>query len=235
MNPQGTSFIPQRPTQGTIRKRGVRKVYILTYISFILFFGTILSTAGTFVYKTFENAQLDAQKKLLAEEREKFNEADMESVRELNRRMQNAQNLIDAHVSVVSIFTALEQSTLQELVLTGFDYKRSTAQVPTIALFGTTEAFNSILFQRTVLSSNPILKGASFTEVALMSEAQGENLPLTKNIAFTITADVQPDLIKFQPQDIQSTSEVSSLPAVDAVEATQAVPSDSEDATTDNE
>ena len=46
MNSQSTSFIPQRPTQGKLKNRGVRKIYILTYVSYVLFFGTLIAAAG---------------------------------------------------------------------------------------------------------------------------------------------------------------------------------------------
>lgn len=203
MNPQGTSFIPQRPTQGVVKKRGTRKIYILTYISFVLFFGTILATAGTFVFKTFEAAKLDEQKKLLAQEREKFNESDMESIRDLNRRIQNAEVLIGNHVSVASIFDALEQSTLQSITLVGFDYKRLNTGVPTVTVLGTTNAFNSVIFQRSVLASSEIFANASFEEVALASAEPQEGEVAVRAINFTIEAPVDPSLIKFVPEITQ--------------------------------
>lgn len=199
MNPQGTSFIPQRPTQGNLKKRNVRKVYILTYISFILFFATILGTAGTYVYKTVANNRLDAEKKLLTDERSKFDESDMESVRELNRRIENAKNRIDNHISVVSIFTALEESTLQKLRFTGFEYKRVQESIPTITLSGVTDTFNSVLFQRTVLATNKILASATFSKVELTSTKESKGITAEKTISFTISGDIDPSLIKFSP------------------------------------
>ena len=45
--PQGTSFIPKSPVKGTVKPRGVRKVYILTYVTYVLFFGTLISYKGS--------------------------------------------------------------------------------------------------------------------------------------------------------------------------------------------
>lgn len=199
MNPQGTSFIPKRPTQGSVKKPGVHKVYLLTYISFILFFGSILSAAGVVVFKTFETAKLDSQRQMLTQEREKFNQSDMESVRALHRRIQNATNLLDNHVTLLSLFEALEQSTLQSLTLDGFSYRRPGTAVPSVTIEGFTETFNSVMFQRTVLSANDIFADASFTEVELTSSEGDAKTQGKKKITFTITADVDPALVQFKP------------------------------------
>ncbi len=205
MNPQGTSFIPQRPTSGAIKKHGVKKIYVLTYISFIVFFGTIVGTAGVFGYKVLESAKLAEQKKLLTIEKERFNESEMESIRELDTQMRFAQDKLDSHVSLLPIFSSLEDSTLQSLKLDGFSYERIDAGTPSVSFSGKAAVFNSVLFQRHMLESNNIFSNAQFIEFDLAKsevqdneEGQSSNSDSNeKSIAFTVTAPVETTLIPF--------------------------------------
>jgi len=202
MNPQGTSFIPQRPTQGKVKHRGVRKIYVLTYVSYVLFFGSVITAGATFFYSNILEGQLDRQKNTLIAERAKFDESDMGSIRQLDNRLNTARQRMDMHISVPSIFTALEDSAVQSLQFVSFSYKRDNDLAPLIALTGTSDnTFNSILFQREVLQTNPILSGATFTEVALGATSNtADEGSVTQNlISFELTKEVDPSLIKYVP------------------------------------
>lgn len=204
MNPQGTSFIPQRPTSGTIKRGGVKKVYILTYISFIVFFGTIVGTAGTYAYQTLEQTKLNQEKKLLAAEKAKFNEADLDTIRVMYYRMQNAKDRLNAHISLLPIFKSLEQSAVQTLVFKGFDFKRINQEIPSITFSGTAKNFDSVMFQRGLFESSPlfadsVMTGFSLTDVSIDAEAtqKADTSDESKIVSFTVTAPVKASLIGY--------------------------------------
>lgn len=206
MNPQSTSFIPHRPTQGKIQNRGVRKVYILTYVSYIVFFGTLLSIGGVLAYKFTLNAQLTRQQQLLSEERSKFKQADIESIKELEQRIDTSKDRMDKHVSVLSIFEAFEKAAVQSLRFASFTYTRKTDESPEVTITGDGDTFNSVLFQRDVLLANPILKAASVSGVALETSST-ENEDGTPNqtdtkkiITFSISETLDPTLVRYEPR-----------------------------------
>jgi len=214
MNPQGTSFIPQRPTQGTIKNRTVKKVYLLTYISFILFFSTILGTAATFVYKNIQIKRLEIQKSQLVAEKNKFSESDIESVRELDKRIESAKIRLANHVSVVSVFKALEESTAQSMLLKTFEYTREDDASPKVVLTAETKIFNSVLFQREILSANAVFAKSVFSDIGLVkSIAMPESsTDATSTITLKITTPINPDVIPFKPTNpMESTSSVEIL------------------------
>ena len=218
MNPQGTSFIPQRPAQGVVKKRGVRKIYILTYVSYVLFFGSALAAVGTFFYDSILDKQLQTQKANLVAEKDRFSQADIDSVLDLNEKISTAERRMDLHLSVLAIFEALETSVSQSLQLDSFSYKRDGA--PLVEVSGTAKVFNSLMFQRDILASNPILSGGSFAEVSLAStppvdEATGEVIvdKVETEIAFGLAKKVEPSLIAYRPrytQDVRFTENVTS-------------------------
>lgn len=209
MNPQGTSFIPQRPTQGRLKNRGVRKIYILAYVSYVFFFGTTLAAAGLFFYNATLEAKLVHQKELLTAERDKFSQSDIESVRELERRINLAKERMDAHISVVSIFEALEKNAVQSLQLVSFGYKRLNDDAPVVTVSGNTNEFNKVLFQRDVLNADPILAGGVFSEVTLGSPDNSIKATDGSNeevIRFIFTKAVTPSLVGYVPRNTGASS-----------------------------
>jgi len=250
MNPQGTSFIPQRPAAGKVKNRGVRKIYILAYISYVLFFGSAIAAAGTFFFTLTVDSQLAYQKGLLAAERDKFSESDIQSVRELEERMSIAQDRMNKHISVVSIFEALEQSAVQAIRFTSFVYERPNDNAPRVTWIGSAEKFNTIIFQREILQQNPVLAGATFNEVELVTkDTESETTAYTetvRSLTFSLSKEIDQSLVPYKAriygESVVSTedgslseaarlpdTEISSDVDVDAVTITEGrVPSDTE-------
>lgn len=228
MNSQSTSFIPQRPTPGKIKNRGVRKIYILTYVSYVLFFGTVIAAAAIFFFTMTLESQLTGLQQQLAAEKSRFSESDIESVRELDQRIAIAKERMSQHISVLSIFEALEQKAIQSLQYVGFSYIRSNEFNPVVTVTGTTQAFNSVLFQREVLSSNPILSGSSFSETSLATHEGDEetNKDAQTVITFQFVKDIDPETVAYTPRlttedpSVSSTSAAVEILETDANETT---------------
>lgn len=213
MNPQSTSFIPQRPTQGTVKKRSVRKIYVLTYISYVLFFGSVFAAVGTFAYNTILHSQLQVQKDRLVKEESKFNQTDIDSVRDLDKKIKTASARMDLHLSVLPVFDALEQSVAKSLQLDSFKYTRADDAAPKIVVKGTTAAFDSLVFQRGVLATNPVLAGGVFTQVSLASVAPVDAKTgivhtdkVETKIAFSLSKEVDTSLLRYAPTAVSAGS-----------------------------
>lgn len=206
VNPQGTSFIPQRPTKGKTNTRRVRKIYVLTYISYVLFFGAVLAAAGTFFYNVLIESQLQSAQQTLTAEREKFSQSDIESVRELDKKIKMAGERLNNHISVVSIFEAIEASAVQSLRFIEFSYERLNDEAPVVVLKGTTGSFDSVIFQRDVLKANPVLADGYIEEVDLetIDTAEGENAApdLQQVITFELSNQIDPSLIGYSPRGL---------------------------------
>jgi hypothetical protein len=170
----------------------------------VLFFGTLLATGGTFLYKSSITASLAFEQSALASERSRFSTSDFESVQELAQQIDFAKDLMNKHVSVVSIFDALEKSAVQTLRFKEFSYKREQdGGTPSVRLAGESLVINDILFQRDVLASNPVLAAAVFKEVGIgvenpdateQDQVQGEQI-----IQFVLASEVNPSTIPYTP------------------------------------
>lgn len=205
MNPQSTSFIPHRPTQGNIQNRGVRKVYILTYVSYVVFFGTLLAVGGVLAYKFTLGTQLARQQQLLAEQRNKFKEGDIETVKTLERRINTSKERMDKHASVLAVLEAFEKNAVESLHFSNIMYKRASDASAKVTVTGTADAFNGILFQRDVLLSNPVLAKATVSGVELATgssvneDGTAKKGETKKTITFSISENLDVPMIKYAP------------------------------------
>ncbi|MFT7507165.1 MAG: hypothetical protein ACI92I_000305 [Acidimicrobiales bacterium] len=173
--PQGTSFIPKQPTRGQVKPRTVHKVYVFTYISMVLFFMSLVSSAVVFGYTQILNNQLEEEKTRLADERANFNEAGLEAVREFDARIDKAAGLLYGQVAVSRIFAALESMTAQSVQITGLAYGKNKEDQLVLELLATTNTINATMFQRDVLSKDDFFKNATFDEVDFTSSDELDN------------------------------------------------------------
>jgi len=186
---QGHSFIPKSPVRGEVKPRGVRKVYVLTYLTFVFFFGTLLVTAGTFFFDLTVNKQLDTEKGRLAQERNSFNQANLERVRELEVRMNTSFNILDRQVSVHSVLEALNQTTLQSVELDTFEFVKDVDGALRLSVLVRTSDYNAALFQREVFKGNSILSGATIEKVEFTEEevVDDEVVVVNSDVTYLIT------------------------------------------------
>ncbi len=218
------SFIPKQPSRGTVKQRGTRKIYVLTYISFVLFFGTLIAAGGTFFYKISVDSQLKVEKQKLTSQRNLFNLADFERVKELNKKLTSAQKLLDEHVSVISILEALEKSTLSTIQIKSFALDRSQYSKIALNLEAETEDFNSVLFQRKVFAENPVLQGASIADLALNTNTPEQILlgAPKQSVVFTVAKDLTAVDIPYMAATVDALDSVSNQTATDAPVSTTA-------------
>ena len=185
---QASSFIPKGPVRGTVKPKSVRKVYILTYVSYVLFFGTVLAAMVVFGYGLRIDSQLAAEKSSLFAERESFNQSDLERLRELEFKMNTALSLLDRHVSLHSVLVAMEATTVGPVQIYGLEYIKDINNSLNLILKAKTENFNNALFQREIFASDSVLAGASVSEIEFtQSRSDAELFSGSQEVNFTLS------------------------------------------------
>lgn len=223
ISPQGpSSFIPKSPTKSVIRPRGVRKIYVFTYLSLVLFFGTLIASAGTFFFDVTVNSQLDAQKEQLANERNAFNASDLERLKELELRINNANIVLDTHVSVADIFKALEISTLNTVQLTGIEYDRTEFGAISVVVNALARNLNDARFQRDVFAANETLRQAGIINQSYTSRDSqiGDDVARSEGqaIAFALSGGFKVADLRYQPDGFLVEEELTEETSMEATD-----------------
>lgn len=190
-----TAFIPKKPlaeeraisTTTTVRRGGG----ILSLLSVFLLIVSIALAGGVFFWKTAKEKSFNEKRSQIQSSEDAIDTKFLDEIKDLDRRIKASNQLLNNHVSLSPLFTALGQSTLKSIQYTRFDYKISDGsdlnpKKVTISLSGVAKSYASIALQSDAFSQNrniqdPIFSGLNRDE---KSGTVNFNLDFTVNPAF---------------------------------------------------
>lgn len=210
-----SSFIPKKPVRGSSRPRPVKRVYLISIVSSVLFVAALLASGGLFIYTISLEQELTSEQQRLNQQRETFSQSDLQRVLEFEARLQAANQLLNQQVYIPTLFRALEDTVLQSTVYRGLEYEKEGPNRINVTLETTNPTFDGVLFQREVFASNPTLQGVSITDVSFTSidnnQQQQQTADVANEVQFTIEHDLNNTLLeRSQTTNTQST-EVNSV------------------------
>lgn len=171
MESSGSSFIPKRPTQKKPVAKSFRKIYVLSYVSYLVFFTTLLAAGGVFLYQLSLTSELNGLKEDLVAQRDQFNQADLDRVRNLDYRIDAARQLVNNHASLLTVLNALDETIADPVQLLSFNYNRTEdPRRPRLALSAIASQFDEVIFQERVLSGNAVTSNFAVADVNLSTQ-----------------------------------------------------------------
>ena len=223
------SFIPKRGASKRSRKSRNKSVYVLTIISYILLFATLLASLGVYIYGRHIEGQLQKEISTFNAEVSGFKEADMQRVQEFDIRLRQAQQRLANSVSITSIFDALEAATIDTVRLNNLLIERNLDDNFELTAEVETDTFDSSLFQRGVFKRNKVVNEVEITNVTI-KDATTDDGEVRQSISFNAYLGVPLSSVPYIPSGtIQE--EVVSL----QVEATEQSEATSTEAVQDEE
>lgn len=160
MEGQGSSFIPKSSARVPSRTRVTHRIYVLSYISYIVFFGALFAVAGVYLYGSNVARSLEALKSQLVTERSRFNNEDIEAIKLLDKRLSTAEQFVEESSAPSRIFGDIEDVVASNIQFSGFKYRYLSNRQFEIALTGRAEELNEIVWQRELLKNTNILRDA---------------------------------------------------------------------------
>jgi hypothetical protein len=216
-----TSFIPKqavpvsRPQSTPSSGGNTGGMGLITLLSFIILFLSIVAAGGTFAYKSYlqsklygpceQTGQFQPNGSLGLTETTDFKCGLYFSLKEWNRRLQDdrlvkmqrldnkmklATGILDSHMSLVPLFDFLSSNTLKTVRYT----KISTSNGDVI-LEGTASGYEDIAVQSNILNSMPEVSGALFSNLSLDQK---------NNVTFQLKFSVDPSRLKYVPVPVRT-------------------------------
>ncbi|MEX2341236.1 MAG: hypothetical protein WD605_02860 [Candidatus Paceibacterota bacterium] len=209
MPEQGASFIPKSGVKTVQRIRGGRRIYILAYISYIVFFSTLFVVVGTYLYAAAVNRSLSSLKEQLAAEQQRFSVVDVEQIRQFDNRMNEASRLLEEASAPSRIFSDIESIVSSDIYFSSMTYEQLPSRKFQIELIGRADNFNQAISQRTLLKDSAILKDAAITayDYALSEEGAARG---GAKLSFTFSDTRDLSVIAYQVSAEESMVVVSS-------------------------
>lgn len=210
-----SSFIPKRgPSK---RKRGAhtRQVYVFTLASYIFLFATLLGAGGLYLYDDHTKKQLNNEITLLDSAIRDFNEPDVLRVQEFDSRLSQAADRVNKGVSIVSVFEALEESTIDTVVLESLSLTREMDSQFVLTASIETDSFDSTIFQRDVYGDyqkvdSIIIENFSSDFTLNEESSSGDNEDSEPAVKFTAKITLPLSAVPYEPNQEEDLEEALS-------------------------
>lgn len=188
-------------------------------VSIILFIISGAMAAGVFLYSQYLTSSNQNKLNQLNSAQAAFDPTLVEQLTRLDTRMNTAQSLLTAHLAPSQLFTALQQSTVQDLEFSSFSYNAANPQQITLTMSGVAGSVNSIALQAQVFSQSGVLANPIFSNI----DAQPDG------VHFNFTALVNPSAIKYESYiaALNGTAQQTPQPQQQQAPATPASPFES--------
>lgn len=164
MPDQNSSFIPKSGVKTVKRSQGTKQIYLLAYISYIVFFSTLFAVIGVYIYGATIDRSLENTKAQMVAERQRFAVSDIENIKQLDQRLTTAQRLLNESTAPSRIFPDIESIVAANIRFSGMKYELLVNNQFKIELSGEAEDFNEIVGQRLLLKDSPLLAEAEVVE-----------------------------------------------------------------------
>jgi hypothetical protein len=193
-----SSFIPK---QGPAKKTryASKQVHLFTILSYVLFFGALLASAGVFFYERHIDKTLETEVRNLNSAIASFSDESMEEVRAFNSRLIQAENRLNNSVSLSAMFDSLEESSAQSISLEALSLTRVADDRLLLEADVVTDDFDSALFQRGLYERNPVIENVVYDDLGLGEIAEGEVAP--SQVSFTAELEIPLTAIPYEPSD----------------------------------
>jgi hypothetical protein len=223
MAESGPSFIPRRTPNAPKKQRSSRSIGLFGYVSYILFFGSVLLSGGMLVVAQQVQTTLAEKQSELSDIRNQFNQSDMNRVQEYEQFLTDINSVFARSISLNQIFTAIEDSVVQSAVLTDLSLKRTSDELNLVAAVQA-NSFDTALFQRSVYQEFPVLQSFTLEDVVLVSvgdsdssdEESEESAEVQSDaelasgddvIDFSLSFDLASSSLPFDPQVVPASDE----------------------------
>ena len=183
------SFIPKKPlnTPATRKGGGAMGMFIFL-ISALIFVASLVSAGGAFVYRGFLKSSLAQKQDTLQKAEAAFDPSAIQDLVRLDSRINNAEALLQKHVSTLAIFNLLATQTLQNVQFTNFTYELQSNKSANVTLSGVADGFSTVALQSDQLGASKIFKDVVFSGIVVNP---------TGKVAFSVKASVDAPLLNY--------------------------------------
>jgi hypothetical protein len=191
MDPQAqTSFIPKRALAEDRAPRQ-KTVSIFSFFATIIFLASIAGAGTMYFYKTSLTQNVVTMQQDLKKAKDAFEETFLQELQLVDGRINAARDVLENHVTVTPIFTALSQSTLKSVQFTKFVYAVEGAGPSAsvlVKMSGKAQSYNALALQNDELTKNKYIRNPIFSNLTL--DTQG-------NVLFDLSFSVDPKFVLY--------------------------------------
>lgn len=138
---------------------------MLTLLSLIFFIASATLAVGVFLYVQYMNTNAASKLDQLNRAKAAFEPSLIAELTRLDDRMRAADEVLGIHVAPSSLFSALEQLTLQTVAFSTLDFEARSMTDMTLTMQGIAQSMNSIALEADLLSKSGIISNPIFSNI----------------------------------------------------------------------
>ena len=190
MPPQNSSFIPKSGVKTVQRVKTGRRIYVLAYISYIVFFSVLFAVIGVYIYGATVTRSLSTVKEQLVAEQSRFAVDDIDAIKILDQRLATSERLLNESAAPSRLFADIEAIVASNIYFSGMSYKELPNRQFELNLTGRANDFSDIIGQRDLLGNSSLLREATVVDFDY-SVGEGNALTAaTLSFVFSDTRDL---------------------------------------------
>ena len=209
-----TSFIPKKPLAEE-RAPATRHTSLFTFIATIVFLGAVAAAVAVYFYKESLTKTIATQQAELSAARNAFEPSLITQLKTLDRRITDANTIVNNHIVISPIFDALQTNTLKSIQFTHFAYTMPTNPGDPISVLMTGKArdYASIALESDQLATNKNIHNSIFSNLSLDDQTG----LVTFNLSFTVDSDLVrytnhlSDYVTVQGGSVATTTQVTAV------------------------
>ena len=165
-------------------------INLLSLIAWVIFIVVLIAAGGSFFYQSYLNGAIASDQQSLNLTQGEFDTATINQIIRLDSRLNAAGTLLSGHSAVSNIFAELENTTLQTVRFSNFNFSSGNQNLLTLTMNGEAKSFSDVALQSAAFNKTPYFKNLVVT--GLTVEQSGL-------VSFNMTLTVDPSLIVYQP------------------------------------
>lgn len=182
------SFIPKKNLEGNYSRQGRGGTGLVLLLAILIFIASLVAAGGVFAYTNILKQLIVNKSASLELNKKAYDPAVIAELLNTDRRINEAQKLLTAHIAPSAIFAFLSQQTLEKVQLTSFEYAKKEDKL-TISLKGLADSFSSVALQSDQFAASKVLKDIVFSDVNIDST--------NGKVGFSVEATIVPTLTQY--------------------------------------
>jgi hypothetical protein len=198
-----TSFIPKKPI---VKETAIapRSIGVLFVIPLFILFTVLIATGGLYFYKITLNKTAATKQADLVLAQNRFEPKKITELQILDKRLTSASEILSKHITIIPVFTALQDLTMKTVRYTKFSYNLGTDnnKAINIKLSGVAIGYRDLALQANLFATKDVGKN--------LVDPVFSNLSLDNNgnVLFNLEFSVDPSFVNYK-QNISTENQAS--------------------------
>jgi len=183
-----SSFIPKKNYEAKLSQKS-SYIGLLMFIALAVFLGMLLASAGGYFYRNFLQSELQTKSATLVRENDSLDLGLIQDLSKLDKRIKSAEEILNAHISLMPLFELLEKNTLKGVAFKEFDFNTDNKGDYILELNGSAVDYAAIALQSNVFGKDKNILEPIFSDLGVGSSGL---------VTFSMTAKIDPRLLSYR-------------------------------------